>query len=260
MEGALLGTFMVAACAVTALVQHPSSPLHAAVPDALRRRALIGLAMGLTATALVYSPWGQQSGAHFNPAVTLTYLRLGKIAARDACGYLGGQCAGAIAGVLLAAVGFGMLAAHPSVHFAATVPGRGGAGGAFIAELAISFLLMSVVLELSNSRFARATGIACGGLVAAYITVEAPWSGMSMNPARSLASALFAGEWRSLWIYLTAPPLGMLAAAELFVRRRGAHGVRCAKLNHHGTRRCIFRCAVVAAPPAVAGRRQEASS
>lgn len=257
-EGALLGTFMLSACTVTALLQHPASPLHAAIADPLLRRALIGMAMGLTAMALIYAPWGQQSGAHFNPAVTLTYLRLGKIAPIDACGYVVGQCAGGILGVLLASLALGMLASHPTVHFAATVPGPAGAGVAFIAELAISFLLMSVILRLSNSRFARATGVVCGGIVAAYITVEAPYSGMSMNPARSLASAVFAGEWTSLWIYVLAPPLAMLAAAELFVRRRGAASVRCAKLNHHGTRRCIFGCAAATSPAAVGDTLQEA--
>ncbi len=87
-EAALLGTFMVAACAVTALLEHPASPLHAAIPDPFTRRALIGIAMGLTAIGLIYSPWGQQSGAHFNPSVTLTFLRLGKIEVRDALGYV----------------------------------------------------------------------------------------------------------------------------------------------------------------------------
>jgi aquaporin Z len=247
-EAALLGTFMVAACAVTALLQHPGSPVRAAIPDPLLRRAVIGLAMGITAMALIYSPWGQQSGAHFNPAVTVTYLRLGKIAARDACGYVVAQCVGGILGVLLASSALGMVASHPAVHFAATVPGAGGAGVAFAAELAMSFALMSVILVVSNSPLARGTGVICGALVATYITLEAPYSGMSMNPARSLASAIFAVEWSSLWIYVAAPPLAMLAAAELYLRLRGAGHVRCAKLNHHGARRCIFRCDVAPRP------------
>src|SRR5262249_13787674 len=62
------------------------------------------------------------------------------------------------------------------------------------------------------------------------------------NPARSFASALPAGSWRYLWIYFTAPPLGMLAGAELWLRLRGIGSIRCAKLNHHTTRRCIFNC------------------
>jgi len=116
-----------------------------------------------------------------------------------------------------------------------------GLAVAFIAELAISFLLMSVVLTFSNSmRLARWTPLCCGALVATYIALEAPVSGMSMNPARSFASALAAREWTALWIYFSAPPLGMLAAAETWFRLGG--GVLCAKLNHATARRCIFRC------------------
>jgi aquaporin Z len=101
------------------------------------------------------------------------------------------------------------------------------------------------VLQLSNSRFSRVTGLAAGALVALYITFEAPISGMSLNPARSLAPALMAGEMASVWIYLFAPPLGMLLAAECFARRHGAHAVACAKLHHHTRARCIFHCRFV---------------
>lgn len=256
-EAALLGAFMVSACATTALFEHPVSPVHAAIPDPFVRRALIGTAMGLTAMGLIYSPWGQRSGAHFNPSVTLTFLRLGKIETRDAVAYVAAQCVGGILGVLLAYRALGMLLAHPAVRFAATVPGSGGAGVAFAAEFAISFVLMSVILLISNSRFAACTGLACGAIVASYITFEAPYSGMSMNPARSLASAVVAGQWTSFWVYVCAPPLAMLAAAEFHVRVRGVDRVLCAKLNHDGPRRCIFRCRYAAPdrsrPPARAG-------
>jgi aquaporin Z len=102
---------------------------------------------------------------------------------------------------------------------------------------------MLVVLTVSNQRrFNAWTGLFAGCLVAAYIAVEAPLSGMSMNPARTFASALPAQLWTAFWIYLTAPPLGMLLAAECYVRFRGAHHVLCAKLHHQNTARCIFRC------------------
>jgi aquaporin Z len=65
---------------------------------------------------------------------------------------------------------------------------------------------------------------------------------MSMNPARTFGSAIFAGVWTGWWIYLTAPTLAMLAAAELYVRRRGFKKVLCAKLDHSGQARCIFNC------------------
>jgi aquaporin Z len=240
-EAALLGSFMVSACVVTALLEHPGSAANAILPDPLTRRALIGLAMGATAIVLIYSPWGRRSGAHFNPSVTLTYLRLGKIERHDALGYVFAQCAGGALGVLLGSLLLGDRAGHPAVAYAATLPGAAGPAVAFAAELTISFLLMSVVLRLSNGEHARLTGLACGALVAAYITFEAPLSGMSMNPARSLASALFDGRFSELWIYLVAPPLGMLAAAELY-RFRGLGRVLCAKLHHDAALPCIFRC------------------
>jgi len=103
------------------------------------------------------------------------------------------------------------------------------------------------VLAASNApRLATYTPFLCGALVATYIALEAPLSGMSMNPARSFASALVAGRWTALWIYFTAPPLGMLLAAEAYVRARGAHRVLCAKLDHRGVGPCIFRCGVAA--------------
>jgi aquaporin Z len=243
MEGVLLGLFMVAACTFATALEHPGSPLRAAIPDASLRRVLMGLAMGATAVTLVRSPWGQQSGAHMNPSLTLTYFRLGKLERADALGYVASQFAGGMAGVLLVRWVLGSLVAHPSVHFAATAPGPAGEAVAFAAELLISALLMAVVLIVSNSRrWARFTPWCCGVLVATYIAIEAPVSGMSMNPARSFASALGAWQWSALWIYFTAPPLGMLAAAELYVRRRGLQSVLCAKLDHMTTRRCIFRC------------------
>src|SRR5260370_22978496 len=78
----------VSAGLFTLLLESPASPLHAAIPDAFLRRSITGAAMGLTAVALIYSPWGRRSGAHMNPAVTLSFLRLGKIAPTDAVFYI----------------------------------------------------------------------------------------------------------------------------------------------------------------------------
>ncbi len=237
-EAALLGSFMLAACGVGVLLDYPGSPVHQAVSDPFVRRLLGGLAMGLTAVLLIYSPWGRRSGAHFNPASTLTFLRLGRIARRDAAGYAGAQFAGGLAGVLAAAALLGPLLAHERVHYAVTRPGAHGPGTAWLAELGMTFVLFTVVLRLSgHPRYARLTGVAVGALVCAYITFEAPLSGMSMNPARTLASAIPARDWTALWVYFTAPPLGMLAAAELHVRTKGR--LFCAKLDHDPRVRCI---------------------
>ncbi|HZR84933.1 MAG TPA: aquaporin [Candidatus Binatia bacterium] len=242
-EAALLGAFMVSASAFTVLLQHPESIARAAIANGAVRRALVGLAMGATAVALIYSPWGRRSGAHFNPAVTIAFHRLGKIGTRDAIGYVVAQCAGGIAGIELARLLLGMSLADPSVGFVATVPGAGGIPGAFVGEIVISFLQMATVLVLANGRHARATGLVAGALVATWISIEGPLSGTSMNPARSLASAVAAHVWTGFWVYLTAPVIGMLAAAEAYVHTRGADRVLCAKLRHDdGASRCIFRC------------------
>jgi aquaporin Z len=240
-EGALLGLFMVAACAFTVLLEHPASPLYRALPDSFVRRLLIGLAMGSTAVALIYSPWGKRSGAHMNPAITLTFTRLGRVAPRDAAAYVAAQFAGGLGGVLLARLALRTLLAHPSVGYAATLPGHWGVTAAFVGEAAISCLLVLIVLAVSsNPRWAAYTGLCAGLLVATYITVEAPLSGMSMNPARTVASAFFARNWTSVWLYFVAPPLGMLVGAQLYLWRWGGRAVGCAKLYHQSSKRCIF--------------------
>ena len=203
----------------------------------------MGTAMGLTAVALIYSPFGKRSGAHFNPSVTLTFFRLGKIKAWDALFYILFQFAGGIVGVVIASFVLGMLVSHKTVNYAATVPGPKGPTTAFLAELTITFILMTVVLTVSNTkRLGRWTGLFAGGLVAIYISIESPLSGMSMNPARTFSSALGAHQFTALWIYFTAPPMGMLLAAEVYQRMKAGRAVACAKLHHHNNQRCIFRC------------------
>lgn len=201
----------------------------------------MGVAMGGTLILNVYSPWGRRSGAHSNPAVTLTFLRLGRIAPRDAAGYIAAQFTGGILGTLAAALLFRHWIADPSVNYAVTLPGIWGTAAAFAAELLISFGMMLLVLTaMGRERLAPYTGLLAGLLIAVYIALEAPISGMSMNPARSLGSALPAMRWDAIWIYFTAPLLGMLLAVE--ARRATGAGLRaaCAKLHHDSRYRCIF--------------------
>lgn len=240
MEAALLGGFMFSACSFGVLLEFPNSPLHQLIPDATLRRILMGLAMGLTAVALIASPWGQQSGAHMNPAVSIAYWRLGRVRGVQAVCYALFQALGAICGVGVARALLGLALADPAVHYVATLPGRSGPTAAFVAELLISALLFTTVLVVSASRWAGQTRWFAGALIAVSIAVEAPVSGMSMNPARTLGSAVWASDWTAFWIYLVAPTLGMLLASELFQRLRGVAAVHCAKLNHQTKRRCIF--------------------
>lgn len=246
LEALELSIFMLSACVFAVLLFHASSPVVAAVGSPTLRRLLMGLAMGTTAIALIYSPMGQRSGAHMNPAVTLTYWRLGKVAGWDAAFYIAAQFVGAVTGVALFAAVARSVLADQDVNYVVTVPGRPGSGGslaAWAAEFAISGVLMGTVLTVSNRRsLTRYTGLFAGALVATWIFVAAPISGMSMNPARSFGSALPAGLWTGLWIYFTAPPLAMLAASEIYLGLAGSKRVFCAKLHHCNSRRCIFRC------------------
>ncbi len=240
-EAALLGLFMISACVFTVLFELPSSLVRQNIPSAFLRRVMTGVVMGLTAIALIYSPWGQRSGAHINPSVTLTFYRLGKIQIGDAALYILSQFAGGIGGVVIAMLLLGSSVGRPEVQYAATYPGQAGTALAVAGEFVISFLMMSMVLYVSNhASLSRFTGLFAGLLVATYITFEAPFSGMSMNPARTLASALPSGIWRGFWIYLIVPPLGMLAAAELYLRRTTNGFIRCCKMYHNPKRHCIF--------------------
>jgi aquaporin Z len=256
-EGALLGLFMVSACLFTALLEHPASPVRQVIADGFTRRALMGLAMGATAVTLIYSAWGKRSGAHFNPATTLTFWRLGKVESSDAVLYVLAQFAGGAAGVFLVARALPGPVSDPSVNYAATQPGSAGLAAAFAAEVGMTFLLMSVVLAVSNRpRWNRWTGLAAGACVALFITFEAPISGMSLNPARTLASALGARTFDALWIYFVAPPVGMLLAAEARRRFSGVASVLCAKYHHENSERCIFRCRYGHCGPPAASRQE----
>jgi len=127
--------FMAAAGLSGVLLYHPASPTAHAVADPFVRRVFMALAMGVTATALIYSPWGQRSGAHFNPAVTLTFFRLGKVAGWDAVFYAMAQIVGGLSGIVAVAALTGGRVAHPAVSYVATVPGAWGVGVAFAAAL-----------------------------------------------------------------------------------------------------------------------------
>src|SRR5919106_4175984 len=164
---------MMSAFTFGTILEHPDSPVHQAIPDPLLRRLFMGLAMGLTAIGIIYSPWGKQSGAHINPSTTLTFFRLGKVAKWDAILYALSQFVGGLGGAILAATILSAWASHPSVNYVVTAPGVLGIGAAFFAEVVIAFILMTMILQVSNNvRLHKLTGLCAGALVATYITVE----------------------------------------------------------------------------------------
>lgn len=239
-EGWALAMFMISAGVFTVLLQHPSFLLPQIMEDGDLRRAIVGLAMGFTAVGLIYSPWGKRSGAHMNPAVTLAFLRLRKVHPWDALFFIMAQVVGGTLGVLTVSLFFGNLFTSPPVAYVVTIPGAAGDAVAFVAEFAMSMGLMFAILLISNlPRVEAYTGLVAGILVALYITFEAPLSGMSINPARTIASAWPAGIWTSWWLYLVAPVLGMLAGVELYRLCRPGVGVGRAKLAWCDRQRCI---------------------
>lgn len=241
MEGAELGIFMAVAGAFATLLYAPASPVTSSIASASLRGMLMGSAMGLTAIAIIYSPWGKRSGAHFNPAVTLAFFRLGKLDVWDACFYVLAQFVGGVLGILLAAIAIGEPFTTSPVNYIVTVPGAGGWLAALSAEVVLAFVLMLMVLVVSNhGKLHHYTGVYAGVLVAVFVAIAAPISGMSINPARTFASALPANVWTAVWIYFFAPPLAMLLAAELYVRRtRCSAKTLCGKLCPNTEMRCI---------------------
>ncbi len=216
MEGAELGIFMVVALYLTIALEHPSSPLRRAIGSGLARRFILGIGIGVTVVGLIYCQWGRQSGAQFNPAVTLARLSIGRIEPWDAFFYIIAQFIGGWLLLVLAGLPCRRASSQEKVKWVVTQPGKAGTAAAFAAEFFISFLILfSLLLAFHFPALKPWIGVVAGLHLCAFITFEAPFSGMSLNPARSVASALPAREWKAMWVYFIAPPLGMLLAARL---------------------------------------------
>lgn len=176
----------------------------------------VALTWGLIVMVMVYT-FGDLSGAHLNPAVSTGFAFAGRFPTRELLPYIAAQSAGAIAASATLRLIF------PSKGlFGSTLP-AGTDLQSFVLEFLLTGLLMLVVLNVSHG--AKEKGITAGIAVGATIGLEAlfagPICGASMNPARSLGPALVSGHPEHLWIYLTAPVLGALAAVPVFFLLRG---------------------------------------
>jgi aquaporin Z len=232
---------MISASFFGTVLEYPGSSVRQALPNDFVRLVLMGFAMGITATLLNYSPMGKLSGAHMNPAVTFTFFRLHKIKLADAIFYALFQCAGGILAVVLMKNLLGEAFGDSHVNYVVTAPGRHGPLAAFVLEVAIAFAMMTMVLTTANRpKLSKYTGAIAGVFVMTYVIVSGPVSGFSMNPARTIASAIPAQQFPAFWIYMTAPFIGMFAAASFYKRARGA--VYCAKMHHSNSYLCIFNC------------------
>lgn len=241
MEAVCLGIFMMSAAFFATVLEYPHSIIHRLIQNDFLRLCLMGVAMGVTAIGIIYSPMGKLSGAHMNPAVTLSFLGLGKIKRHDAIFYILFQLAGGLLAVVVMSALLGEAFRDNHVNYVVTLPGKYGDSVAFLIETGMSFVMMAVVLLSSNHvTTARYTGVVVGIIVASYVIISGPISGFSINPSRTIASAIPAGIYTSFWIYMSAPFIGMFAAAVTY-KSLGAK-IWCAKMIHSNEYECIFDC------------------
>lgn len=224
-----------------ALMWASVSPVPGWIESPDLRRLLTGMMFAGGATLVVVSPLGQRSGGHLNPAVTLAFWLKGNIPTIDAVWYVIAQVCGALLGVGIVALL--APAAMQSIQFGITLPGEGyTVTEAFMAEIAITAALVGLILYcVNNPRYARYTPVLAGTLVALLVFIEAPVSGTSLNPARSVAPALLSSIYTHQWLYIVAPLIGAVAAVWLHGRYAGHRPASgCAKLYHTERYRCIF--------------------
>ena len=185
----------------------------------------IALTFGLVVLAMIHT-FGDVSGAHLNPAVTLAFAVARRFAWREVPGYIGAQVVGALAASAL------LHALYPQnpATLGATLP-AGSEMQSFVLELVLTAVLMLTILSVSTGAKEKGitAGIAIGGVIALEAMFAGPACGASMNPVRSLAPALVSGHLEHLWLYLAAPVLGALLAVPLCmgVRDSGCCGGRC---------------------------------
>lgn len=231
-----LGIFMMSAALFVILIEAPDLPIRGAIPSDFVRRMLIGIAMGLTAIGIIYSNWGKRSGAHINPAVTLAQYQLDRISGQDAVWYIVFQFVGSISGIAIVQILFPHHVAAPSVNYVVTTPivSENGILIAFICETVLAFTMLTMVLIVSNHKtLATYTGYFVGLTVALFITFEAPFSGMSINPARTVGSAFWANVWTGMWLYFLAPIAGMQAAAWIYRKQYLIRKGECETMTMH---------------------------
>jgi aquaporin Z len=195
------------------------------------RLLLTGLLFAGTGSLVALSPLGRRSGAHLNPAVTLGFYTQRKVHPHDLAGYIVAQLLGALAAVTLLRLAWGHRAT--ALHLGATQPGHGfSALDAAGLETAMTAALVLMIFFFTSSvRTARWTPLGNLLLVAALVWQGAPYTGTSLNPARSLAPALLAPERAHLWAYIAGPLCGALLAALIFSAFRNTTTLT-AKLFH----------------------------
>ena len=243
MEAAELGVLMFCICLFGTLLYSDMPPIAPSALSTTAKPLLMGIAVAITTFLIIRSPFGRRTGAHFNPAITLTYFYLGRVHRWDTLYYVVSQFAGGLTGVFVAHRILGQRLSAPPVCYVITIPGEYGSFIAFFAEFVLSGLLMTVVLLASNRRLlARFSPVIVSTLIVFYYVLCPSLSGFSVNPARSFSSAIFAWIWQGIWVYFAGPCLGMLTAAVIYIRSMGSEKVYCAKVFHDLRSTCPFNC------------------
>lgn len=221
----LLGTalLLVGGLSAVVFVVSPASPVAALALPGWLARGIAGALFGLTGTLVTLSALGRHSGAHLNPAMTLAFRIEGKISASHAVWYVSSQLLGAVAGagVVLVWGPWG-----EPLRYGATTPAPSISPWLAVAlEASCTVVLVGTVFVfLGRPRLRRFTPWTMSPMYAVMVSLEAPWTGTSTNPARSLGPAVVTGTWHGFWIYLLGPALG--AAAGVGLARVLGHGQR----------------------------------
>jgi aquaporin Z len=214
------------------------TPMARLVPNAFLRNALTAFLFGTVGSAIAVSRVGKESGAHINPAVTMSFWLMQKLDFRAAIGYIVAQMVGACIGAL-PLLAWGSMG--ESVIFGATIPGEGySTAVVVIGEIVTTFgLIGTLCVCLGFRHLRRFTPFVIPFLYAVMVPFEAPISGTSTNPARTFGPALISGQWDGWWIYWLGPMLGMLLA--VVVCSSLARRIEVAKLYHfESDRRRLF--------------------
>lgn len=212
-----VGTALLIAVGVSIVILDfgKGSPVAACLPSAGARRLLTGFLFGCTGAAIALSPVGKISGAHINPVVSGAFWMLGKVRGRHALANVVAQCAGGLVGALpLLAWG----AMGRSIAFGATTPGAAyGDGWAVAGEVATTVvLILGLLVFVGHKRLRGFTPAIFPPMYAVMVFLEAPVSGTSTNPARSLGPMVMAGAWQGWWVYWVGPLVGMALGVAIY--------------------------------------------